>query len=241
MSLGRRKMKLRTRRSPLTAFVVALSLIVQLFAGPFHQAMSAPAYSGADNAAIAADLKAVFGDAANLCAHIDGKGAPSPQPPCHHCDDQCTLCRFAAQAATYIPSNAPALARNAHRYPPLRSAPRPISAPSPPARPNATARGRRPSPSDDCSPRRSTKSARPPFFGPEVFMSTLHISTTVRAHSGASAIAASLALAFFVPPQPSPTPSSRKPRRPSAARSPRRAKSGSSSARASRRNSRRSV
>jgi hypothetical protein len=109
VSLGRRKMKLRTRRSPLTAFVVALSLIVQLFSGPFHQAMSAPAYSGADNAAIAADLKAVFGDAANLCAHIDGKGAPSPQPPCHHCDDQCTLCRLAAQAAAYIPSSAPTL------------------------------------------------------------------------------------------------------------------------------------
>jgi hypothetical protein len=34
---------------------------------------------GSDTAAIAADLKAVFGDAAGFCAHIDDKGAPSPQ------------------------------------------------------------------------------------------------------------------------------------------------------------------
>jgi len=44
-----------------------------------------------------------------------------------------------------------------------RSAPRLISAQFPPARPNATAPGRRRSPSDDCSPRRSLKERAPAF------------------------------------------------------------------------------
>jgi len=109
VSLAPRKMKLRTRRSPFTAFVVALSLIAQLFSAPFHQDLSTPVYAGAADAAIAADLKAVFGDVATLCAHIDDKGAPLPQAPCLHCDDECTLCRFAAEVATYIPPNAPTL------------------------------------------------------------------------------------------------------------------------------------
>lgn len=109
MSLRPRKMELRTRRSPFTALVVALTLIAQLFSVPFHRAMSAPVYPSASDAAIAADLKAVFGDVAALCAHIEDKGAPSPQAPCHHCDDDCTVCRFAAQAVAYLPPNAPTL------------------------------------------------------------------------------------------------------------------------------------
>jgi hypothetical protein len=117
VSLGRRKMKLRTRRagrgvvafrSPLTALVVALSLIVQLFAAPYHQALSSPAFSGGD-AAIAADLKAVFGDAADLCARVDDKGGPAPSAPAGHCNDQCPLCRSAAQAAAFVPPDAPPL------------------------------------------------------------------------------------------------------------------------------------
>ncbi len=117
MCLARRKSGLRTRperrglaslRSPLTAFVVALSLIAQLMAMPFQQALAGPA-PGADTAAIAADLKAAFGDAAGFCSHIGDKGAPSPQAPCNHCDDQCPLCRTVAQAAANVPPDAATL------------------------------------------------------------------------------------------------------------------------------------
>ena len=95
--------------SPLTAFAVAVSLLVQLIAMPYQQALAAPALAGSSSAAIAADLKAVFGDAAGFCAHIDDKGAPSPHGPCNHCDDQCPLCRFVAQAAGFVPPDAPTL------------------------------------------------------------------------------------------------------------------------------------
>ena len=86
MSRGRRKMKLRTRRArrrrsqPFARrwrrFVVALSLIVQLFAAVTPPPVAAPAFAGADEATIAAELKALFGDAADLCAHINDQGAP---------------------------------------------------------------------------------------------------------------------------------------------------------------------
>jgi hypothetical protein len=118
VSLGRRKMKLRKRpagrgvaafRSPLTALVVALSLIVQLFAAATPPAVAAPAFAGADEAAIAAELKLVFGGAADLCAHIDDRGAPGKHAPFGHCCDQCPLCRFAAQAAAFVPPDVPAL------------------------------------------------------------------------------------------------------------------------------------
>jgi hypothetical protein len=95
-------------RSPLTAFLVALSLIGQLFAEPYYQAAS-PSYSGEDKAAIAAELKAVFGEAAGFCAHIDDQGAPTKHGPAGHCCDQCTLCRFAAQAVAFVPPDTLAL------------------------------------------------------------------------------------------------------------------------------------
>ena len=94
-------------RSPLTALVVALSLIVQLFAIPYHQALAGPGFAESETAKIAAELKATFGDAAALCVEVDGKGAPLA--PAGHCDDQCPLCRFAAQAATLVAPDAPAL------------------------------------------------------------------------------------------------------------------------------------
>jgi hypothetical protein len=94
---------LASLRSPLTAFIVALSLIAQLFASPHHQALSGPAYARADSTAIAARLKAIFGDAADLCARVDDNGAPAPSTPAGHCDDQCLLCRFATQAAAFVP------------------------------------------------------------------------------------------------------------------------------------------
>ena len=118
MSLARRKSALGTRpvrrglapfRSALTVFVVALSLVVQLIAMPYQQAVAGPAMAGSSTAAIAADLKAVFGDAAGFCAHIGDNGAPAPHGPCNHCDDQCPLCRTVAQAAVYVPPDAPTL------------------------------------------------------------------------------------------------------------------------------------
>jgi hypothetical protein len=92
---------------PFTAFVVALSLIVQLVAVPYHQALAAPGFTDAGTARIAAELKATFGDAAALCVEVDGKGAPLP--PAGHCDDQCPLCRFAAQASALVAPELPAL------------------------------------------------------------------------------------------------------------------------------------
>jgi hypothetical protein len=92
-------------RSPLLSLIVALSLLVQLFAAPYHQALGASAPQS-ETAQIAAELKATFGDAAALCVEVDGKGAPLA--PAGHCDDQCPLCRFAAQAATLVAPDAPA-------------------------------------------------------------------------------------------------------------------------------------
>jgi hypothetical protein len=116
-------------RSPLTAFVIAFSLIVQLFAAATPPALAAPAFAGADDAAIAAELKAVFGDAVQLCAHVNDDGAPGKNAPSGHCHccDQCPLCRFAAQAVAYVPPELPALperlASDAHaiRAPPAQA------------------------------------------------------------------------------------------------------------------------
>ena len=118
MGLARRKSALGTRRarrglasfrSALTAVAVALTLVVQLIAMPYQQALAGPALAGSDTAAIADDLKAIFGDAAGFCAHIDDKGGPAPHGPCNHCDDQCPLCRSVAEAAAFVPPDAPTL------------------------------------------------------------------------------------------------------------------------------------
>jgi hypothetical protein len=123
-------------RSRLTALVVALSLLVQLVAIPYHQALAAPLFAESDTARIAADLKATFGDAAALCVQVDDKGTPIA--PAGHCDDQCPLCRFAVQAVAFVPPDAPALPerleKDAHaiRAPPGRDA-----LPAYPAQPNS--------------------------------------------------------------------------------------------------------
>lgn len=118
MGLARRKSTVGTRRrrrglaslrSAVTAFAVGLALVVQLIAMPYQQALAGPAFAGSDTAAIAADLQAIFGDAAGFCAHIDDKGAPAPHGPCNHCDDQCPLCRSIAEAAAFVPPEAPTL------------------------------------------------------------------------------------------------------------------------------------
>ena len=95
--------------SPLTAFLVALSLIVQLFAAATPPALAAPAFAGADDAAIAAELKALFGDTAQLCVQVNDDKAPANHNPSSHCCDQCPLCRFAAQAVAFVAPDLPAL------------------------------------------------------------------------------------------------------------------------------------
>jgi hypothetical protein len=98
-----------TFRSQLAAFLVALSLVVQLFAAATPPAMAAPAFAGADDAAIAAELKALFGDTAQLCVQVNDDKAPAKPAPSSHCCDQCPLCRFAAQAVAFVSPELPAL------------------------------------------------------------------------------------------------------------------------------------
>ncbi len=135
-SLGRAAFALGSRRgwrgagelrSPLTAFLVAFSLLVQLFAVATPPSPSAPVFAGADEAAVAAELKALFGNTAELCAHINDHGRPGKHGPCGNCCDQCPLCSGAAQAAAaYVPPDLPALPErldsDAHaiRAPPVR-------------------------------------------------------------------------------------------------------------------------
>jgi hypothetical protein len=151
VSLGRRTRALarryvrarrRERRSPLAAFVVAFSLLVQLFAAATPPALAAPAFAGADDAAIAAELKALFGAAAELCVQVNDDKAPARHAPSSHCCDQCPLCRFAAQAVAFVPADPPALPErlgvDAHAIrappgpdvlPPYRAQPNPARAP----------------------------------------------------------------------------------------------------------------
>jgi hypothetical protein len=93
-------------RSRLTALILAFSLIVQLVAAGVPPAIAAPAFAGLDDAAIAAELKAVFGDTAELCVHINDHGGPGKHQPAGHCCDQCPLCRVAAQAVNLAPPDA---------------------------------------------------------------------------------------------------------------------------------------
>ena len=94
------------RQAPV-AFLVTLSLLLQLLFIPYHQALAAPA-AGLSDARIAADLKATFGDAASLCVRLDDRGAPA-KAPAGGCGDDCPFCRFAAEAATLLAPHFPAL------------------------------------------------------------------------------------------------------------------------------------
>ena len=146
MGLGRRTFALGKRRGkrrltslqpPLAAFVVALSLIVQLFAAATPPAFAAPAFAGADDAAIAAELKALFGDTAQLCVQVNGDKAPAKHNPSGHCCDQCPLCRFAARAVAFVSPDLPALPRRleseAHA---IRAPPSEVVLPAYPVQPN---------------------------------------------------------------------------------------------------------
>jgi hypothetical protein len=117
VSLARRKPKLWTRpvrqgvasfRSLLAAFIIAFSLILQLFAVAAPPGLAAPAFAGADDAAIAAELKAIFGDTAQLCVQINDK-VPGKHAPSGHSCDMCPLCRSLSQTAAYDSPDAPAL------------------------------------------------------------------------------------------------------------------------------------
>jgi hypothetical protein len=138
-ALGRRRAKRRltTFRSPLTSFLVALSLIVQLFAAATPPASAAPVFAGADDAAIAAELKAVFGDAAQLCVQVNDDKTPVKHAPFQHCCDQCPLCRFAAQVVAFVAPDLPALperlASDAHA---IRAPPGADVLPAYPVQPN---------------------------------------------------------------------------------------------------------
>ena len=146
MGLGRRKFELTNRRakrrltafgSPLATFIVALSLVVQLFAAATPPAIAAPAFAGADDAAIAAELKALFGDTAQLCVQVSDDKAPAKHAPSGHCCDQCPLCRFAAQAVAFVAPDLPALPErlesDAHA---IRAPPGQDVLPAYPAQPN---------------------------------------------------------------------------------------------------------
>jgi len=78
--------------SRLATLVAALALFAQLLALPYHRP---PAET--DLSAVAASLKAAFGDNAILCVQAD-EGAPgAPERRQGHCDDGCPLCQFSAQ------------------------------------------------------------------------------------------------------------------------------------------------
>jgi hypothetical protein len=98
----RRSARSGARRSRVTALLVAISLVVQLFAAATPPAMAAPAFAGADEAAIAAELKALFGASAQLCVQVNDDKTPGQHHPSSHCCDQCPLCRFAAQVVAFV-------------------------------------------------------------------------------------------------------------------------------------------
>jgi hypothetical protein len=86
----------RRRIAPWANLLAALALFAQLLALPYHHPETRP-----DLAAVAASLKATFGDAATLCAQADD-GVPAT--PGHHkapCNLGCPLCQFAAQTVLF--------------------------------------------------------------------------------------------------------------------------------------------
>jgi hypothetical protein len=133
----RAERRLTAFRSRLGAFLVAFSLIVQLFAAATPPAIAAPAFAGADDAAIAAELKELFGDTAQLCVQVSDDKAPAKHAPSGHCCDQCPLCRFAAQAVAFVSPDLPALPDQLHTDArAIRAPPGDDVVPAYPAQPN---------------------------------------------------------------------------------------------------------
>jgi hypothetical protein len=78
--------------SRLATLVAALALFGQLLALPYHRPQIESNLS-----AVAASLKATFGDNAILCVQADEGSPGAPERREGHCDDGCPLCQFAAQ------------------------------------------------------------------------------------------------------------------------------------------------
>jgi len=84
----------RRRSAPWANLIAALALFAQLLALPYHHPQTRP-----DLAAVAASLKATFGDAATLCVQADDATPSAPERHQNPCDVGCPLCQFAAQTA----------------------------------------------------------------------------------------------------------------------------------------------
>jgi len=82
----------------LATLLAAIAVFAQLAALPFHH-LSATR----DLSAVAAELKATFGETAVLCAQADDPSSSTPQR--HHggCDVGCPLCQFASHLALLEP------------------------------------------------------------------------------------------------------------------------------------------
>ena len=92
-------------RSRYSAIAMALAFVAQLLALPFHHPIAQSSKS-----VIVAQLRATFGEAAVLCIHGDDPGAPAaPLDRSGHCEDECPLCQFGAQAAALVPPPTPVL------------------------------------------------------------------------------------------------------------------------------------
>jgi hypothetical protein len=77
--------------------MATLALIAQLFASAYHTMPAKP-----DLAAVAENLKVVFGDSAVLCVQADDQGG-GPTQPCDN-DDHCPLCQLASHVALAAPA-----------------------------------------------------------------------------------------------------------------------------------------
>lgn len=95
---GERKAKGRGARptrtfSRFATLLAAIAVFVQLVALPYHHPQA-----GHDLAAVAAELKATFGDAAVLCTQADDSSPTTPDRQHDGCDLGCPLCQFASHA-----------------------------------------------------------------------------------------------------------------------------------------------
>ena len=178
MGLARRKSALGTRRarrglasfrSPLTAFVVALSLIVQLFAALRRLRSPRPPSLAPMTRRSPPSSRRSSATRRELCAHINDDSAPGKHAPCGHCCDQCPLCRFAAAGRGVCPARPAGVAGAARAATRMRSARRPAATFFPPIPPSPIPPGRLPSQSDGCSPR-APSGARSHSFRLEDFL-----------------------------------------------------------------------
>jgi hypothetical protein len=113
--------------APWANLFAALALFAQLLALPYHHP-----HTRTDLAAVAASLKATFGDAATLCAQVDDAAPGAPERHQGPCEAGCPLCQFAAQTTLF---EAPPLAQPARLA--LPGAPLAAPADFAPARPQS--------------------------------------------------------------------------------------------------------